>query len=260
VVAAAAVTASIATHLAQVWDQAFAFHVHGRQVHAPSTSANAGRLVHFLDPNTPFALLALAAIVIGVVAAARRTTVHWALWTWPVAAAATLVVQRPLLDHHLALFAAAWALPAGATIATAVGDARNIVRPLALAALAVLFAGGLVQQWRQLAPKAEDTDVAQAVARLRTLVPTGSVVASDLPIVPYRAGDRQPRQLVDLSEVRLGSGTLPDAEILRDSRSAAAFVVGRALANDDAVLAALRTRYRKRITVGSIAIYAGLRR
>ena len=169
-----------------------------------------------------------------------------------------LVVQRPLLDHHLVLLAAAWAVPAGVTLGGALRAYLARWQAAALAAFLVLVAAGLGQQWRRLDPAGleQPAEVGAAVDRLETLVPRGSVVASDLQIVPYLAGDRQPPQLVDVSYVRVASGDLPRDAILRDSAGAAAFVVGRELGGDQALLAALRGRYRVRVRVGTITIFA----
>ena len=99
-----------------------------------------------------------------------------------------------------------------------------------------------------------------AVARLRTLVPAGSLVATDHQIVPYLAGDRQPPELVDVSNVRIQSGELTIAELLQASAGARAFVVGRGLTSNAALFVALGLRYRTRIEIGSVTVFANPRR
>jgi hypothetical protein len=250
---------SVVTHLGDVWHQSIAFHLHGRHVSAPSTGANVSRIVHFLDLHTPLTYVVAATVIVAVVAALGGRTLPWILWTWTPVAALALVVQHPLLDHHMVLLAAAWAVPAGVALGAAVERFSPRVSMVALAAIGLVVLAGLAQQWHQLARPPTDTDTTAAVARLRSLVPPGSRVASDDQIVPYLAGDRQPPQLVDVSSVRHESGDLTDAEILRAAQGAAAFVVGRELTDDETVLAALRARYRTRVTAGGVTIFAAPR-
>src|SRR5207248_1505896 len=83
-------------------------------------------------------------------------------------------------------------------------------------------------------------------------------VACDQPIVAFQAGRRLPGELVDTSLVRLQTGSLPPArvlEILRRDRIRAVFV-GRSFADEPALLAALRTRYPRRLGHDGVAIYA----
>jgi hypothetical protein len=186
----------------------------------------------------------------------HRALPHWELWTWPVAATALLVAQRPLLDHHLVLLSAALAVPVAATTGDMLRSLRGRLRTLALAALVAAGVAASVQQWYRVAGSAGTTaDETHAVAFLRSHVAAGATVASDLEIVPYLAGMRQPPQLVDLSAVRVATGWITDAQVLRDSRGSAAFVVGRTLAGHRAVRRVLRRRYTRLAYVGAISIY-----
>jgi hypothetical protein len=256
VLGALAVVLSVTPHLADVWHDAFLFHLHERGQAGP-VDQNVHRVVHFFDTRTPFAVVAAVAIGTAIVALLRRGQwpVVWALWTWPPAAALVLIVERPIFDHSLEILAAAWALPIGVTLAAATANTRGRARLAVGAATVVTVAGALVQQWSHLGPVAPNPDVQAAVQRLRALYPPGTLVASDHQIVPYLAGDREPPRLVDLSAARLAGG-LPRPLLLRDARGAKAFVVGRALADDAPVLAALERRYRLRIVLSSITIYA----
>jgi hypothetical protein len=256
-IATAAVVLSVATHLGDVWHDAFLFHLDGRSEAGP-IGDNVHRVLHFFDTRTPFAVVAAAGVAAAIVALVLRRPwpVPWALWTWPPAAAVVLIGERPIFDHSLEVLAAAWALPVGVTLAAATSRAAGRARLAVAAATVITVAGALVQQWSHLGPVAPNPDVRAAVHRLRDLYPPGTLVASDHQIIPYLAHAREPAQLVDVSGMRVESGELTTAALLRDSRGAKAFVVGRALSTDEPVLAALAHRYRQRIVIGAITIYA----
>jgi hypothetical protein len=251
----AAVALSVAPRVREVWHQAILFHVDGRKTGA-GIADNLHRVVHFFDLRTPFAALGAAALVVALILVRQRVAFEWALWTWPLTASAALVLQRPLFDHHMDVLAAAWAIPIGGTLAAGAGRTRGNARLAAAAAIGLAVAAGLAQQWRHNVAVRPSPDVAAAVRRLRALVPAGSLVATDHQIVPYLAGYREPPKLVDLSNVRLRSGELSRARLLADSADAKAFVVGRGLAGDRGLLAALGRRYAERVVVGSITIFA----
>jgi hypothetical protein len=254
-IASALVVLSVVTHLGQVWHQSVEFHLKGRKTASP-LSDNVHRVAHFFDLRTPFAALAAVAILAGIVLLARRARAEWALWIWPVAASAALVAQRPLLDHHLDVLAAAWAIPIGATLAAGAAQLRGTTRRVAVAGVGLAVAAGLAQQWKHNPAVPPKADIDAAVTRLESLAPPGSLVATDHQIVAYRAGFSEPTQLVDLSYVRMESGELTQARLLEESSAASAFVVGRALRDDDGLLAALSRRYPRRIVIGSITIFA----
>lgn len=256
-IAAAVVVLSVATHLADVWNDAVLFHLKGRSQAGPMGD-NVHRVVHFFDLRTPFSLVAAVAVGTAIVALLLRRPwpITWALWTWPPAAAVALIGERPIFDHSLEILAAAWALPIGVTLAAATARTTGQARLAVGAATVITVAGALVQQWSHLGPVSPNPDVRAAVHRLRALYPPGTLVASDHQIVPYLAHDREPARLVDVSGARVESGELSTAELLRESRGAKAFVVGRALSDDQPVLIALAQRYRRRIVLGTITIYA----
>jgi hypothetical protein len=255
--AAAVVVASVATHIGDVWRDAFVFHLR-EQAHTGPVTGNIHRVVHFFDLRTPFSVVAAVAIGTAIVAVLLRThwPVTWALWTWPPAAALVLIAERPIFDHSMEILAAAWALPIGVTLAAATGRTTGWMRFAVGTATVVTITGALVQQWTHLAPVPPNPDVRAAVHRLRALYPAETLVAADHQIVPYLAGDREPPRLVDLSAARVEDSGLSTGELLREADGAKAFVVGRALADDPPVLAALERRYRRRIVLGSITIYA----
>ena len=101
--------------------------------------------------------------------------------------------------------------------------ARYAVAGAAVVALAVGFAQEERRLWGQEAirPASPGQRNATGANRLRRAVGT------DLPIVAYLADRRAPGQLVDTSFVRLGTGSLTDAEILEELEGVRAIVVGR---------------------------------
>jgi hypothetical protein len=252
--ASTVIVLSVVTHLGQVWHQAVVFHVNGRKTALP-ISDNLHRVVRFFDVRTPFAVLAGAAMITAVVLLLSDARFEWALWTWPLLASAALVLERPLIDHHIDVLAAAWAVPIGATLAAGVAQLRGRAQVAAVAFVGLAIAAGLAQQWKHNPAVPPSPDVNAAVARLKTLLPPGSLIATEHQIIAYRAGFDEPPSLVDLSFVRLESGDLTHARLLEEAAGAKAFVIGRALRDDQQLLAALSRRYRRRIVIGSITIF-----
>ena len=64
-----------------------------------------------------------------------------------------------------------------------------------------------------------------------------------------------PGQLVDTSFVRLGTGSLTDAEILEELEGVRAVVVGRELANRPALIRELDARYPEQVGQDGITIF-----
>ena len=80
-------------------------------------------------------------------------------------------------------------------------------------------------------------------------------MGTDLPIVAYLADRRVPGQLVDTSFVRLGTGSLTDAEILEELEGVRAVVVGREFANRPALIRELAARYPEQVSQDGVTIY-----
>jgi hypothetical protein len=80
-------------------------------------------------------------------------------------------------------------------------------------------------------------------------------VGTDLPIVAYLADRRVPGQLVDTSFVRLGTGSLTDAEILEELDGVRAVIVGREFADRQALLRELDARYPERVSQDGVTLY-----
>ena len=64
-----------------------------------------------------------------------------------------------------------------------------------------------------------------------------------------------PGQLVDTSFVRLGTGSLTDAEILEELDGVRAVVVGREFANRPALIRELAARYPDQVSEENVTIY-----
>src|SRR5207244_13508130 len=112
--------------------------------------------------------------------------------------------------------------------------------------LVVALAVGVAQQVHRLdyARQAEPEELRWGSERLAACTRPGERVASDQPIVAFRAGRQLPGELVDTSLVRVQTGSLPPArvlEILRRDRIRAVFV-GRSFEDESALLRALRAR------------------
>ena len=170
--------------------------------------------------------------------------------------AAFLVAQQPLLDHHFVLLAATLAVPAGAGLGAAVTrvpvPARYAVAGAAVLALAVGFAQEERRLWRQ---DGEPPGVTWAADQLRARTGPDELVGTDLPIVAYLADRRVPGQLVDTSFVRLGTGSLTDAEILEELEGVRAVVVGREFANRPVLMSELAALYPRRLERDGVTIF-----
>ncbi len=227
---AAAITLPFASSLGAIWHDAVSFHRSARSL----GGGNAHRVIDFFNPKTPFTWLVAAGAV--TAAATRTRATHWA---FVVAAIVFLLFQRPLLDHHFVLLAAAGAVAAGSSL--------QVDRPLVAAALALMVAGGWVQQWRQRVTNdvPEPAAVITAAENLRARTAPAELVGADLPIVAFRADRRLPGELVDTSAVRFASGSLTDADVLATLRHAhvRTVVVGREFLSRPRLLVGLR-RYR----------------
>src|SRR5439155_18746424 len=248
-----ALVAADAGALGSIWEQAFSFHRAAR--HYGAGEPNGHTLAHFLDFRTPSAWLIAAAAASSL--AVERV---WPFWLWAVVSALFLLVQKPLFDHHLVLLAASLGLAAGLGLGRGVerleGRAELIVGGALLAALAV----GLAQQVHRLdyAREAEPTQLRWGWEQLAGCTTPGELVASDQPIVAFRARRILPGELVDTSLVRAQTGSLPASRVLavlhRD-RIRVVFV-GRAFEDEPALLRALRRDYPRRLRNDGVTIYA----
>jgi len=250
----AAVTAALLAVYARVlgalYDDVVAFHADARSA-GEGLGANLERVARSFDPRLVFTFLVAAGAVGWLVRAGRPRSLA-ALWAWALASAAFLAWQRPLLDHHFVLFAAAFSVPAGAALGRAAEGRR-----LAVAALALVVLAGSAQQWRRsdrLA--APEPDLAAAAAELGALVPEDGVFVTDVPLVAYLAGRALPGELVDTSAVRFASGSL-DADCvleLVDRERIRVVAVGRYFRVEPVLLARLEARFPLRRELGKLTL------
>ncbi len=240
--------------LDELWESVVADHRDARGL-GPSVADNIERvLLHPLDWRTPAGVLVPIGLVAAVVLLRRLELL--ALGAWIVVSAVFLVAQQPLLDHHFVLLTATLAVPAGAGLGAAVTrisvPARYAVAGAAAIALAVGFAQEERRLWRQ---DGDPPGITWAAEQLRLGTQPDELVGTDLPIVAYLADRRVPGQLVDTSFVRLGTGSLSDAEILEELEGVRAVVVGRELANRPALIRELAARYPEQISQDGVTLY-----
>ena len=240
--------------LGELWDSVVADHRDARGL-GPSYGDNIERVfLHPLDWRTPGAVLVLVGL--GCAAVFIRRVELLALGAWIAASAVLLVAQQPLLDHHFVLLAATLAVPAGAGIGAAVERVPAPARYALAGVAALALAGGFAQEerrlWRQDGDPAE---VTRAADELRRRTRPDELVGTDLPIVAYLADRRVPGQLIDSSFVRLGTGSLTDAEILHALDGLPAVLVGRLYAERPSLMAAIRDRYRTRMDFDRITLF-----
>jgi 4-amino-4-deoxy-L-arabinose transferase-like glycosyltransferase len=238
--------------LGELWDQAVRFHNRARSFQGPYD--NADRLADFFDLRTPFPWLVAFGLAASV--ASRRV---WPFWLFPAAAVAFLLWERPLFDHHLVLLSAALALPASLALGAFVTRLPHRLALAAAGALVAALALGLGQQVRRIdyARVTTTQDVEWGVTALARCTSPGELVASDQPIVAFRAHRRLPGQLVDTSLVRVETNSLTPARILelvgRDHIRAV--FAGRAFADEPDLVAGLRSRFPRRLRHGEVTLY-----
>ncbi len=257
-VGAAAVWAALligyAGSLGSLWDDAVDFHRDSR--HVPSPVPNGHVLRDFLDFHTPSAWL----LVLGAAASLVAFRRVWPLWTWTAVAVAFLLWQQPLFEHHLVLLSAAAALPAGTALGALARGWRGVGVAVAGAAASGVLAAGLYQQGHRLdlAQTPEQPSLLWATRELERCTAPRQLVASDQPIVAFRARRRTPGQLVDTSLVRLSTSSLPPERVLALLRAnrVAAVVAGRSFLRYPTLLAGLEARYGAPRVSAGVRVYA----
>lgn len=245
-----ALAAVHADALGALWDDAVAFHTDARD-----GGLNFERVARGFDPHAPWGPIALAGVVVW---AARRATPRRlaVAFAWAAAAAAFLLWQRPLLDHHFALLAVALSVPAGSVLGAAA--ARTRAAPAAATIVALALAAGYLQQWRAVERlRPPEPAVAAAAEAVRASTAAGELVATDLPIVAVLADRDVPGELVDTSAVRFESGSLEPRTVIDvvDAEGVRLVVAGRMFREQPSLLAALRTRFPVRREIGEITLY-----
>lgn len=256
---AAAVLAIVAivyaSELGEIVDGVFGDHV----ALGATRAANLDRVaLHGIEWKTPFAWLVLAGLVVFV--AVPRARAAWPIWAAVLPFGAFLVALRPLLDHHFVLLSAGLALASGCSLGLGLSGFRGVVRWGTVATIGLLVAAGAFQQQHRLSrdSRPEPADVLWTASILTAATTTDERVATDMPVVAFRADRRLPGELVDLSFVRFASGSLTDTDIERalTADRPPVLVVRRELAKRTALLDRLRRRYPVAIECGSTTVMA----
>jgi hypothetical protein len=238
--------------LPELWTSAVAYHQDARGT--PAVIPHPHRqIVDQIPMRTPFFWLALAAAAVAAVrAAARRPLRVWPLWAWVAASVLFLLWHTPLHYNHLILFPATLAVAAGSTLGAALPRRRVVY-----AAAALVLVAAYVQQVRRVdatRDREPATNVAAARA-LERLVPPDALVIDDRPIISFLAHRRVVGPLVDLALLRFETGSLTDADVIRELPRARAVVISRSLRTRPRILSALEREFRLAYDRGGVLIY-----
>ena len=241
--------------IGELWESVVVYHRDARDT--PPVIDETHALLTFLNWRTPFAWLVVAGLVASALLYRRRRALRvWALWLWGALSVAFLAYHSPLHDNHLLLLPVALAVPAG--IALAVLADRSRYRLYALSGLALVLAAGYVQQQRRIVEDRidEEPELVAAADTLRRVTRPDDLVVSDHSIVPFLVRRRVAGPLVDTAVLRFQTGSLTDAEVLRELEEwdVRAVAVGRAFAERPALLRGLAARYRL-LRGGPVRIY-----
>jgi uncharacterized membrane protein len=254
--AASIVLAAHADALGDIWRQVVTDHTDARSL--GTFSGNVDQVVETIfEPRTPLAWL----VVLGLLAfvLSRRARPAWPLWTFVPAAAAFLVLVRPLTDHHLVLLSVACAIAAGPSLALAIGGLRATPRLAATAVLVLAVAAGMYQEQRRLHRNdvPDPPEVTWAIEAVERATGREDLVVTDQPIVLFRAKRPTAGRIVDISNTRVAGGTLTAEDVNAEIRRSRpdAVVVNRMLRSLPAVLTQLDRTYRKRVECGSATLY-----
>ena len=240
-----------------LWASGVTYHDRARST--PQVLAHPDRQIFDQVPHgTPFFWLAVVAAVAGLsFLAFRRPLGVWPLWTWVVLGVVFLLLHKPLHDNHLVLFPYALAVAAGTTLGAAIQRVPQRGRLVVEGLGALIVAAAFVQQTHRvdIARTPEPPAKIAAAHALARLTPPGALVVDDNPIVAFLAHRRVVGQLVDTAYLRFETGSLNDAKVIRDLKSADAVVISRSFLSRAAVLSYVRGHYRRRYDEGGIQIY-----
>jgi len=239
--------------LGSIWSDAWSYHILSRRI-----TGLIGRheFEGFFAVRTPFFWLTILAIVLLPLVWGRA----WPFWLWSLLASIFVLRYQPLRDNNLLVLPYAFAVPAGITLGLAARRLQPRLLAVALAAAALVFAAGWVQQLHRvrLDRAHEDPSLVGAAARLDRLTRPDELVISDQPIVAFLAHRRVPGKYVDTASLRFDTGSLTESEVLRDSAHVAALYAGRAFYERPTLLTALGARFRHRLELpGGALIFYG---
>jgi len=240
--------------LPQIWHGVFL--THARVLDQGTAQSNLHRADTFVDPRTPFGCLVIAGAIASIVVAVRGH--EWrpllALWLWAVGGYGFILAMHPLSDHHLVFLSVSLALPAGVGLGLLSARLASRLRPAGIVLIAGIAAFTCVAMVRNIHEieqdnTAEPPEIRWAVNQVRTNVPPGRLVVSDLPIVPYLAHRQMPGQLIDTSIARIVFEDLPPSSVLRriDQTRPAAVVIGRMFQTKPEIISGVRRRYARRL-------------
>ena len=231
-----------------------------------SRSANAHRLLHFLNWHTPLSWLVVAAVLASIWLALTRTSgsrALGALWLFVPAAAGFILAMKPLLDHHLVILAVGVALPTGAALGLAASRLRGGTGAVLVLVVASFAAAGVYQQHRQMvrSSKPEPSWIHVAANWLRAETQPNEVVATDIPILAYYAHRRLVPDFVDTSLTRIGVGDLKATKVFAelDRYHVRVAAIGRAFWVDPGIRQVFDARFGRRTLHPNIVYYLGRR-
>lgn len=247
------VLAAHAGELGDLWTSGVTYH---RQAGStPPVMPHPHRQIFSQIPHTtPFFVLAITAVVLGIVFfVLRRRLGVWPLWSWVVLSLVFLLVYKPLHDNHLIIFPFALAVASGATLG---GALEQLPRPVTWLVAVAVVAGFAQQLHRVDAVRTPEpaSNVAAAGALARLTRP-GTLTVDDRPIVSFLARRQVVGQLVDLAYLRWETGSLTDTKVIEDLRPANAVVISRSLRTRPAILAYVRQHFHRAYDSGGVAIW-----
>jgi len=230
--------------LGELWQSVVVYHRDARAT--PSVIDESHELLTFLNWRTPFAWLVVAGLAASILLLRRRRLdAVWALWVWAAVSISFLAYHHPLHYNHLLVLPVVLAVPSGIALGALLERAQR--RELAVGALALILAAGYVQQQRRatLDDVPEEPDLIRAAEILRRETSADDLVVSDQPIVPFLADRRVAGPLVDTAVLRFQTGSLTDAEVVRELQAyrVRAVVAGRAFADRPSLMRLLEQRY-----------------
>jgi 4-amino-4-deoxy-L-arabinose transferase-like glycosyltransferase len=248
-----AVVALVFVHdLGGIWSGTVTYHLDSRRI---TGLHGRHQLLGFLALKTPFFWLTIVALAL-LPLVWRRV---WPYWLWALLAAVFILRYQPLRDNQLLVLPYAFALPAGLSLGLVAQRLRPRLLAVAIVAGALVLAAGWIQQLHRvrLDREPEDPTLIAAAARLDQLTRPDQLVISDQPIVAFLADRRVPGKYVDTASLRFDTGSLTEAEVLRDASHVAALFAGRAFAERPTLMAALPRRFRHRVDLPGGTIFYG---
>jgi 4-amino-4-deoxy-L-arabinose transferase-like glycosyltransferase len=242
-----------------LWTDAVRFHLSAQSAHihgAPhDVGGNVARLLGVVaNFPSPVPWLVLAGAIGTVLAWRRRALLEsWPLWLWAALTAVFLVLHRPLWGHDVVPLRIGLAVASAVGIGALLRERRKLWPAIGTISVAVIIAMVAYQGGTGHSDESGGIEWGSEVVRSHT--PEGSVVASDLPIIPFYADRREPGNLIDTSWTRIGTGWLTASDFLstikRDRVSAV--VLGHNFATPT-VERAVRERYPRVFTRHGVEI------